>query len=55
MKDSFILGAAMPGEALETMVKLCFWPSIELVRKLVMYCNYIWYILWTTDFYVLGL
>ncbi len=44
----------MPGEALETMVELCFWPSIVLVHKLVIYCNYILYILCTTDFYLLG-
>ncbi len=54
-KDLFILGAAVPGEALETMVELCFWPSIVLVCKLAIYCDYIWYILRTTDFYDLGL
>jgi hypothetical protein len=55
MKDLFILGAAVPGEASETMVKLCLWPSIVLVCKLAIYCDYICYILLTTDFYVLGL
>jgi hypothetical protein len=50
MKDSFILGAAVPGEASETMVELCFWPSIVLVCKLAINCDYIWYILRTTDF-----
>jgi hypothetical protein len=54
-KDLFILGAAVPGEASGTMVALCLWPSIVLVRKLVIYCNYIWYILRTSDFYELGL
>jgi hypothetical protein len=51
----FILGAAVPGEASETMVELCLWPSIVLVRKLAIYCNYIWYILRMMDFYALGL
>jgi hypothetical protein len=37
------------------MVELCFWPSIVLLHKLAIYCNYIWYILCTMDFYVLGL
>jgi hypothetical protein len=55
MKDLFILGAAVPGEASETMVELCFWPTIVLVRKLAIYCGYIWYILRTMDFYILGL
>jgi hypothetical protein len=45
MKDLFILGVAVPGDASETMVELCFWPSVVLVHKLVIYCNYIWYIL----------
>ncbi len=45
------MSPAVPGEALETMVKLCFWPSIDLVRKLGIYCNYTWYILRTMDFY----
>jgi hypothetical protein len=45
MKDSFILGVAMPGEASETMVELCLRTSIVLLRKLAIYCNYIWYIL----------
>jgi hypothetical protein len=45
----------MPGEASEIMVELCFWPSIVLVRKLAIYFDNIWYILCTTDFYVLGL
>ncbi len=39
MKDSFILGVAVPGEALETMVKLCFWPSTVLVHELGKYCD----------------
>ncbi len=52
-KDLFILGAAVPGEASKTMVELFFWPSIVLIHKLAIYCNYIWYILRTTDFYVL--
>jgi hypothetical protein len=55
MKYLFIFGAAVPGEAIETMVKLCLWPSIVLLRKLAIYCDYIWYILQTMDFYVLGL
>ncbi len=55
MKNSLILGAAVPGKALETMVELCFWPSIVLVLKLAIHCDFIWYILRTTDFYVLGL
>jgi hypothetical protein len=56
MSDSFILGLAVPGEAFfETMVELCLWPSILLLRKLEIYCNYIWYILHALDFYVLGL
>ncbi len=55
MKDLLILGAAVPGEASETMVKLFLWPSIVLLRKLAIYCNYIWYILRTPDFYELGL
>jgi hypothetical protein len=46
---------AVPGEASETMVESCFWPSIVLVNKLAIYCDYIWYILRTTEFYVLGL
>ncbi len=37
MKDLFILGVAVPGEALETMVELCVWPSTVLVRKLAIY------------------
>jgi hypothetical protein len=45
----------VPGEASETMVGWCFWPSKVLVRKLAIYCDYIWYILHTRDFYVLGL
>jgi hypothetical protein len=51
-KHLFILGAVVPGEASETMVELCFWPSIG---KLAIYCDYIWYILCTMEFYVLGL
>jgi hypothetical protein len=47
--------AAVPGEASETMVGLCLWLSIVLLRKLAIYCNCIWYILHTTEFYVLGL
>jgi hypothetical protein len=47
------LGAAVPGEALETMVELFLRPSIVLLHKLAIYCYYIWYILHTTDFYVL--
>jgi hypothetical protein len=31
----------VPGEASETMAKLCFWPSIVLVRKLAIYCKYL--------------
>jgi hypothetical protein len=41
MKDLFILGAAVASEASETMVELCFWPSIVLVRKLAIYCDYL--------------
>jgi hypothetical protein len=48
-------GAAVLGEELDTMVELCLLPSIVLLCKLEIYCNYIWYILCTTDFYVLGL
>ncbi len=33
-KDLFILEAAVPGEASETMVELCLWPSIVLLCKL---------------------
>jgi hypothetical protein len=55
MKDLFILGAAVPGEASKTMDELCLWPSIVLLRKLAIHCNFIWYILRTTDFYALGL
>jgi hypothetical protein len=55
MKDPFILGAAVPGEALENMVELCLWPSIVLLPSFAMYCDYIWYILRTMDVYVLGL
>jgi hypothetical protein len=55
MKDLFILGAAVPGEASETMVELCFWPYLVLVRKLAIYYNNIWYILHRVDFYVLEL
>jgi hypothetical protein len=49
------LELAVPGEASETMVELCLWPSIVLFCKLAIYCNYIWYIPHTADFYVLGL
>jgi hypothetical protein len=49
------MGAVEPGEVSETMIKLCLWLSIVLLRKLAIYCNYIWYILRTTDFYILGL
>ncbi len=55
MKDLFILGLAVPGEASETMVELCLWPSIVLLCTLAIYCDYIWYILSTMDFYELGL
>jgi hypothetical protein len=55
MKDSVILGAAVPGEALETMVEMCLWSSKVLLLKLAIYCDYIWYILRTVDFYELGL
>jgi hypothetical protein len=55
MEDSFILGAAVPDEASETMVELRLWPSIVLLHKLAMYCECIWYILRTSDFYALGL
>jgi hypothetical protein len=51
MKDLFILVGAMPSEAIETMVELCSWPSIVLVRKLAMY----WDILRMTDSHVLAL
>jgi hypothetical protein len=40
-KDLFILGVAVPGEASETMVELCLRPSIVLLRKLAIYCNYL--------------
>jgi hypothetical protein len=40
-QKTLILGAAVPGEASETMVELCLWPSIILVRKLAIYCNYL--------------
>jgi hypothetical protein len=55
MKDLFVLGAAVPGEASETMVGLCLGQSIIFLRKLAIYCNYIWYILCAMDFYALGL
>jgi hypothetical protein len=55
MKYLFFLGAAVPGEASETMVELFLWPSMVLLHKLANYCDYIWYILCTMDFYVLGL
>jgi hypothetical protein len=56
MNKRFIhLGVAVPGEASETMVKLYLWPSMVLLCKLAIHCNYIWYILLKTDFYVLGL
>ena len=35
MKDLFILGAAVPGEASETMVELCLWPSIVLLQYIL--------------------
>jgi hypothetical protein len=41
MKDLFILGMAVPGEALETMVELHLWPSIVLLRKLAIYCDWV--------------
>jgi hypothetical protein len=34
MKDLFVLGVAVPGEALEIMVELCLWPSMALLLKL---------------------
>ncbi len=37
------------------MVKLCLWPYMVLLCKLLIYCDYIWYILHKTNFYVLGL
>jgi hypothetical protein len=37
----FHLGVVVPGEALETMVELFLWPSIVLVHKLAIYCDYI--------------
>jgi hypothetical protein len=41
MNKRFVhLEAAVAGEALETMVELCLWPSIILLRKLEIYCNY---------------
>jgi hypothetical protein len=55
MYDLFILGATEPGEALEIMVELCLWPSIILLHKLAIYCNCIWYMLRTIDYYLLGL
>ncbi len=45
----------MPGEASENRVELSLWPSIILLRKLAIYWDFIWYILGTMDFYVLGL
>ncbi len=44
-KIFFIVGAAVPGEASETMVELCLWPSIVILDKLAIYCDSIWYIL----------
>ncbi len=48
-KDLVILGVAVPGEASETMVELCVWPSIVLLHKLAIYCDYIYgtfYVQW---------
>jgi hypothetical protein len=43
-----ILGASVPGEALETMIELCLWPSIELLHILAIIWDHVWYILRTT-------
>ena len=50
--DSFILGSAVPGEASETMVELCLWAIYRTSTKLAIYCDYLWYILHATKFYV---
>jgi hypothetical protein len=56
MKDSFILGAVVPGEASETMVKLFLWLSIVLLRKLAILGLYLDHSTYdTVYFYVLGL
>ncbi len=39
----------MPGEASKTMVELCLWPSIVLLCKFAIYCDYVQFILRTTD------
>jgi len=50
--DSFILWSAVPGEASETMVELCLWAIYRTSSELAMYCDYLWYILHVTKFYV---
>jgi hypothetical protein len=49
------LEAAVSGEALETMVELCLWPSMVLLHKLAIHSKYILFVLHTADFYALGL
>jgi hypothetical protein len=56
MNKRFVhLVVAVPSEASETMVELCFWPSTVLTHKLAIYCDIICYILCTMDLYVLRL
>jgi hypothetical protein len=37
------------------MVELCFWAIYRTSIKLAIYCDYLWYILHATKFYVPGL
>jgi hypothetical protein len=41
IKHTRVSDAVVSGEALETMVQLFLWPSIILLRKLAMYCDYL--------------
>ncbi len=49
-KYLFIFGAAVLGEASETMVELCLWPSILLLRKLA-----IWNLVFTGSYDNIGI
>ncbi len=49
-KCLFISGAAVLGEASETMVELCLWPSIVLLRKLA-----IWNLVFTGSYDNIGI
>ncbi len=46
----FISGAAVLGEASETMVELCLWPSMVLLRKLA-----IWNLVFTGSYDNIGI